>query len=56
MKSICHPAKKIIAMKAAENNGVSLAEYFCDKKRHLLGYISVWEFDDNGFIRSVREA
>lgn len=56
MKSICHPAKKIIAMKAAENNGVSLAEYFCDKKRHLLGDISVWEFDDNGFIRSVREA
>lgn len=56
MKSICHPAKKIIAMKAAENNGVSLAEYFCDKKGHLLGDISVWEFDDNGYLRSVREA
>ncbi len=43
-------------MKAAENNGVSLAEYFCDKKGHLLGDISVWEFDDNGYLRSVREA
>lgn len=33
MKSVCHPAKKIIVMEATDNNGVSLAEYFCDKKR-----------------------
>ncbi len=57
MRSISHPAKKIIAMRMAwsEKRKMTLAEYFCEKKGHLLGDIAVWELDDHGDFRLVRD-
>ncbi len=57
LRSISFPAKKIIAMRFSwdEKKKKSLATYFCEKKGHLLGDISVYEFDDNGGFRLIRE-
>ncbi len=56
LRSICHPARLIIAMSYAysEKRGITLAEYFCDKKGHLLDDISVWEIKDEDEIRVLR--
>ena len=56
LKSVCKPAKKIIAMYCATNEkrGLTLAEYFCQKKNHLLDDISVWEIDDDNKLRIIR--
>lgn len=50
MRSISRPAHKIIVMKYAwnEKKQMSLADYFIERKGHLLGDIAVWELDDNG--------
>ena len=55
----CTPisTKKIIAMKFDwnEKKQKSLAEYFCDKKNHLLDDVMVVEIDDAGGFRFIRE-
>ena len=58
MRNIARPAKKIIAMRLARNEKkqITLAEYFCDKKGHLLDDISVCELDDFGDFRLIRDA
>ncbi len=50
------PARKIIAMKRdwSEKRKKTLAEYFLEKKGHLMGDISVVEIDENGDYRFVR--
>ncbi len=57
MRSIAHPAKKIIAISYAfnEKRNKTLAEYFCERKGHLLDDISVWELDDIKEPRLIRE-
>lgn len=57
LRSITHPAQKIIAMRFSWNDKKqkSLATYFCEKKDHLLGDISVWELDDFGDFSLIRE-
>ena len=56
MRSISEKVRKIIAIKMDMNpkNNISLAEYFCDKKGHLLDDIEVWEVDDFGNFRILR--
>ena len=56
MRSVTYKARKIIAIKKAynHNNSITLAEYFCDKKGHLLDDIEVWEVDDNEKIKILR--
>lgn len=55
MRSVTYKAKKIIAMRRDlnEKRRISLAEYFCDKKGHLLDDIEVWEIDDEDNIKVV---
>ena len=50
-------AKKIIAIKLAYNQKgtATLAEYFCDKKAHLLEDVEIWEVDEHGDFRILRE-
>ena len=57
MRSIAHPAKKIIALSYALNGkrNQTLAEYFCERKGHILGDISVWELDGIKEPRLIRE-
>lgn len=57
MRSISRPAHKIIVMQYAwnEKKGVSLAEYFCEKKGHLLDDISVWELKDWNNVKLIRK-
>lgn len=57
MRSIRHPARKIIAMKYSRNGKRSqtLAEYFCQNKGHLLEDISVWEIGDGDEPRILRD-
>ena len=57
MRSIAHPSKKIIAISYAfnEKRNKTLAEYFCERKGHLLGDISVWELDGFKEPRLIRE-
>lgn len=55
MRSLTNDARKIITMRRVFNlkRNISLAEYFCDKKGHLLENIEVWEIDDNDNIKIV---
>ena len=57
MRSISFKAKKIIAIKLAYNQKgtTTLAEYFCDKKEHLLEDVEIWEVDEHGDFRILRE-
>ncbi len=57
MRSIKYPAQKIIAMRYARHDKkqITLAEYFCERKGHLLADISVWEIDDAGNAWLVRD-
>ncbi len=57
LRSINYPAQKIIAMKhdCSIKNGKPLADYFNEKKGHLLEDISIIELDDNGKCRFVRD-
>ena len=57
MRSIPVKAKKIIAIKLAYNKKgtATLAEYFCDKKAHLLEDVEIWEVDEHGDFRILRE-
>ena len=57
MRSISFEAKKIIAIKLAYNSKgtTTLAEYFCDKKGHLLEDVEIWEVDEHGDFRILRE-
>jgi len=57
LRSISFPTNKIIAMRYSwnEKKQKSLATYFCEKKGHLLGDISVWELDDYGDFRLICE-
>ena len=43
-------ATKIIAMKYAwsEKKQMTFAEYYCERKGHLLDDVQVWELDENG--------
>ena len=56
MRSVTYNAERIIAMKESKHDrrDITLAEYFCDKKGHLMEGISVWEFDDKGKCRVLR--
>ena len=57
MRSIACSMQKNIAMKYSwnEKKNISLADYFCEKKGHLLGDISVWEIDEEGDFRLIRD-
>ena len=50
LRSVTSSATKVIAMKKDYNKkkGITLADYFCDKKGHLLEDIKVVEFDEEG--------
>ncbi|WP_026522837.1 hypothetical protein [Butyrivibrio sp. VCB2001] len=56
MRSIPFEARKIIAIKLDRHDKreITLAQYFCDKKGHLLDDIEVWEVDDFGGYRILR--
>ena len=56
MRNVSFSAKKIIAIKQAynHNNTITLAQYFCDKKGHLLDDVEVWEISDEGDIHILR--
>ncbi len=58
MRSIPFKAKKIIAIKLAYNSKgtKTLAEYFCDKKGHLLEDVEIWEIDEHGDFRILRDS
>lgn len=57
MRSISHPARKIIALKYSKNEkrNQTLAEYFCQKRGNLLEDISVWEIGDDDEPRIIRD-
>ncbi len=54
--NVKYPVKRIIAMKKDYNDKKkqTLADYFCEKKGHLLEDIAVVEIDDKNKIRIVR--
>ena len=57
LRSILFSTNKVIAMRYSwdEKKQKTLAEYFCEKKGHLLGDISVCELDDHGDFSLIRE-
>ena len=57
MRCVPYEAKKVIVMSRAYNpkNGYTLAEYFVERKGHLLGDISVVEMDEDGHFRIITE-
>ena len=57
MNNIPYTAQKIIILKQDfhPRNKISLAEYFADKKGHLMRDVSIWELTDNGELRVIRD-
>jgi hypothetical protein len=57
MNNIPYTAEKIIVLKRAlhPDRDITLAEYFVEKKGHLMRDISVWELADNMDFRIVRD-
>lgn len=57
MNNIPYTANKIIIMKQSihPERDITLAEYFVDKKGHLMRDVSVWELADNWDFRIIRD-
>ncbi len=57
LRSVSYPAKKIIVMRMAQNEKrkMTLAEYFYEKKGHLLGDVALWELNDYGDCKLIYE-
>lgn len=57
MNNIPYTAQKIIILKQVfhPEKDITLAEYFVDKKGHLMRDVSVWELADNWDFRVIRD-